>query len=104
MAEKAPRLSHQTLRVLHLFMAQPKEALAGSDIVKHTGMMSGTLYPILMRLERSGWLKSEWEQLDPSAAGRPRKRLYSITGLGYNRTSEALQELGVPKGNLAWNT
>jgi len=104
MATKDPRLSHQTLRVLRLFLEQPKEGLAGSDIWKKTEMLSGTIYPILMRLERSGWLESKWEQLDPSEAGRPRKRLYRLTGVGYNKTSEALAELRVPKGRPAWSS
>jgi DNA-binding PadR family transcriptional regulator len=100
MAKKPePRLSHQVLRVMRVFLERPKEGLAGSDIWRQTGVFTGTLYPILMRLERAGWLDSKWEQLDPSEAGRPRKRLYRLTGLGYNKTHEALAELGVPNGS-----
>lgn len=105
MAKKAdPRLSYQALRVMRVFMQQPKESLAGSDIWKQTGVFTGTLYPILMRLERAGWLDSEWEKLDPSEAGRPRKRLYRLTGLGYNKTSSALAELDLPNGSPAWKS
>jgi PadR family transcriptional regulator, regulatory protein PadR len=104
MAEKDPRLSHQTLRVLRLFLDQPKHWLAGSDIWKDTGMLSGTLYPILMRLKRAGWLESRWEQLGPSEAGRPRKRLYHLTAQGYNNANKALAELGVPHARRAWNS
>ena len=104
MAKKDPRMSHQTLRVLRVFLQQPKEGVAGSDIWKQTRMLSGTLYPILIRLERSGWLESQWEQLDPSDAGRPRKRLYRLTGLGYSKASEVLAELGVPVGSPAWSS
>jgi PadR family transcriptional regulator, regulatory protein PadR len=104
MPKKDPRLSHQTLRVLRVFLKQPSNHLAGSDIWKQTEMLSGTLYPILMRLERSGWLDSKWEQLDPSDAGRPRKRLYRLTGTGYNKTREALAELGVPMARRAWSS
>jgi PadR family transcriptional regulator, regulatory protein PadR len=104
MIDKAPRLSHQTLRVLRLFDEQPRLRLAGSDVSKQTGMLSGTIYPILMRLERAGWLSSEWENLDPSDAGRPRRRFYRLTGLGYNKSRAALSELGVPNGRVAWNS
>jgi PadR family transcriptional regulator, regulatory protein PadR len=104
MTQKPPRLSHTTLRVLRVLVARPADALAGSEILKVTGIMSGTLYPILMRLERSGWVTSHWEDLDPSAAGRPRKRFYRLTGLGYNGTNEALAELGVPMGSPSWNS
>jgi PadR family transcriptional regulator, regulatory protein PadR len=104
MVEKDPRLSHQILRVLRLFTGDPTLSLAGSDIAKQTGMLSGTIYPILMRLERAGWLSSQWESLDPSDAGRPRRRLYRLTGLGYNKSRAAFAELGVPNGRVAWNS
>jgi|SRR5664279_597293 PadR family transcriptional regulator PadR len=100
---KDPRLSQQTLRVLALF-TDPSCRLAGSDIARQIQMLSGTMYPILLRLERAGWLKSEWEDLEPRDAGRPRRRFYSITGLGYNKSRAALAELGVPDGRVAWNS
>jgi PadR family transcriptional regulator, regulatory protein PadR len=103
MSGRDPRLSHQTLKVLCIFMERPQERLAGSDILKQIGMLSGTLYPILMRLERAGWLESEWEQLDASEAGRPRKRLYRLNANGYNKTKAALTELVVPSGAPVWN-
>jgi DNA-binding PadR family transcriptional regulator len=103
MSDKDPRLSHQTLRVLHIFLEKPRDGLAGSDIWKETKILSGTLYPILMRLEKAGWLESWWEELEPSEAGRPRKRLYRLTGLGYNSARDALHDLGVPIGRRAWN-
>ncbi len=43
----------------------------------------GTLYKALSRMEKAGWLTSQWE--DPDAAtdeGRPRRRLYSVTAEG----------------------
>lgn len=101
---KDPRLSHQTLRVLVLFAEAPKEGLAGSTISKRTRMLSGTVYPILMRLERAGWLSSELEQVEPSEVGRPRRRIYQLTGLGYNKARAALSELGASDGRFAWNT
>jgi DNA-binding PadR family transcriptional regulator len=103
MAQKDPRLSHQTLRVLRIFLDKQPEEASGSDICKQTRLLSGTLYPILMRLERSGWLKSRWEHVNPRDAGRPRRRLYRLTGLGYNKSSQALAELGVPDGRPEWN-
>jgi PadR family transcriptional regulator PadR len=104
MIKKEPRLSHQTLRVLRSFMEQPKEWLAGSDIWNQTRTLSGTLYPILMRLEKARWLESKWEQLDPSEGGRPRKRFYRLTALGYNKANAALAELSVSHGRPAWNS
>jgi PadR family transcriptional regulator, regulatory protein PadR len=104
MTEKEPRLSHQALRVLRVFLDRPRAKLAGSDIWSETKLLSGTLYPLLLRLEKAGWLESEWEQIDPSEASRPRKRLYHLTPNGYNKALQAMAELGVTKGILAWKS
>jgi DNA-binding PadR family transcriptional regulator len=43
----------------------------------------GTLYKALSRMEHSGLLASRWENADRAAAdGRPRRRLYEVTGAG----------------------
>ena len=87
---KEPRLSLQGLKVLQIFCASPSESISGADIRKAIGLSSGTLYPILLRFEEAGWLKSKWEDVDPSEAGRPRKRLYRISGCGLTKASEVL--------------
>jgi PadR family transcriptional regulator, regulatory protein PadR len=101
--EYEPRLSKQGLVTLQMFASSPTHALAGSDILKETGILSGTLYPILSRLERARWLSSEWEQVSPIEVRRPRKRLYQLTALGARKTREAFSELNAPAGRLAWN-
>ena len=63
-------------------MSRPTAEWSGADIARKTGIASGTLYPALLRMERIGWLAWRWEDIEPSAAGRPRKRLYTITGSG----------------------
>jgi len=104
MTERNPRLSLQSLKVLKLLLEHPTEALAGSDICRTSGMLSGTLYPILLRFEKAGWLESKWEELEPSEAGRPRKRFYRLTGIGHSRSRSALSELVVDEGRFAWTS
>ena len=87
---KEPRLSLQGLRVLQMFAASPCESVAGVDVRKATGLSTGTLYPILLRFEEAGWLTSKWENVDPSEAGRPRKRLYRISSSGCVKAREVL--------------
>jgi PadR family transcriptional regulator PadR len=82
------RMSLQTLRVLEAFLESPTVTLSGADIHQSCGIASGTLYPILLRLEAAGWFVSEWESIDPSEAGRPRRRLYRLTTTGLKRASE----------------
>ena len=50
----------------------------------------GTLYKALERLERAGMLTSRWEDPDVAMAeGRPRRRLYEVTGLGERAAAAA---------------
>jgi len=53
----------------------------GLQIIERTGLPSGTVYPMLARLESEGWVTSYWEDDEPSARG-PRKRFYEITAAG----------------------
>jgi PadR family transcriptional regulator PadR len=88
------RLSLQTLRVLEAFLDNPAEELAGSDVQKRGKLASGTLYPILLRLESAGWFVSRWESVDPTHVGRPRRRLYRLTPNGLARASEVFASFG----------
>ena len=82
------RMSLQTLRVLDAFLEDPAKQLSGAEVHQRCGIASGTLYPILLRLESAGWFVSQWESIDPSSAGRPRRRLYRLTPVGLRRASE----------------
>ena len=82
------RMSLQTLKVLEAFLENPMSQLSGADIHQGSGIASGTLYPILLRLEAAGSFTSRWESVDPSSAGRPRRRLYRLTSAGLKRASE----------------
>jgi PadR family transcriptional regulator, regulatory protein PadR len=88
------RMSLQTLRVLDAFLENPADELAGADVQKRSGLASGTLYPILLRLESAGWFSSRWESIDPSSAGRPRRRLYRLTPNGLARAGEVFASFG----------
>jgi PadR family transcriptional regulator PadR len=82
------RMSLQTLRVLEVFLENPTEQFSGAEVHQRCGLASGTLYPILLRFEAAGWFASRWESIDPSTAGRPRRRLYRLTSTGLKRASE----------------
>jgi DNA-binding PadR family transcriptional regulator len=88
------RLSLQTLRVLEAFLDNPADELAGSDVQKRGRLASGTLYPILLRLESAGWFVSRWESVAPAHVRRPRRRLYRLTPNGLARASEVFASFG----------
>ena len=97
-----PRMTTQTLRVLGAFTASQVEELSGAEITKKTGLLSGTLYPILARLEQAKWLESKWEDCDPREVGRPRRRLYQLTGLGAKSARAAYKDVLEMIGGPAW--
>jgi PadR family transcriptional regulator, regulatory protein PadR len=78
----ARRITQQTERILQTLMSDPTAEWSGSQIAPIAGLKSGTLYPALLRMERYGWLTWKWEDIDPSKEGRPRRRLYTLTGTG----------------------
>jgi PadR family transcriptional regulator PadR len=98
-----PRITLQTLKVLAAFGSSPRIELSGAEIRRLTKVASGSLYPILLRLERAGWLASRWEIGDPRELGRPRRRLYQITGLGERRAREAFAQTASTLGGLSWS-
>jgi PadR family transcriptional regulator PadR len=83
--------SAQTLSVLGVLCARPQAWQHGYDIARETGLKSGTLYPILIRLADRGLLEACWE--DDQPAGRPRRHLYRLTSGGLARGSEALAQV-----------
>lgn len=91
--EERARLTTQTLRVLKPFLENPGEEIAGIEIVRSSRLASGTAYPIMLRLERHGFLTSRWEDGDPASLGRPRRRYYTLTQHGAVAARGALAEL-----------
>jgi DNA-binding MarR family transcriptional regulator len=88
------RISPQTLRVLEAFVENPANQLSGAEVMQRCQLASGTLYPILLRLESAGWFVSRWESIDPSSAGRPRRRFYRLTPTGLRGASEIFAGFG----------
>jgi len=52
----------------------------GYDLMKETGLLSGTLYPLLMRMTTQGLVEAEWR--DPAQPGRPPRHAYRLTVAG----------------------
>jgi PadR family transcriptional regulator, regulatory protein PadR len=87
------RLSPQTLLILDAFLGQAEEWKYGYDLSRATGLKSGTLYPILMRLADRELLETQWEAGEP---GKPPRHMYRFTpdGLRFARASVSAQTSG----------
>jgi DNA-binding PadR family transcriptional regulator len=75
-----PNVTYPTALVLQ---ALASDESYGFDIMDATGLPSGTVYPLLRRLERVSCVESRWESQEEAAGeGRPARRYYRITGEG----------------------
>jgi PadR family transcriptional regulator PadR len=87
------RTSKQTLKLLAALTAKAASWHYGYALSRETSLQSGTLYPILMRLEERGWLETQWETPQPIAekrGGRPPRHMYRLTAGGRAWAMEAL--------------
>src|SRR5437660_7750108 len=80
--------SAQTLSVLAALCDQPSRWQHGYALAKQTGLKSGTLYPILIRLADRGLVEACWQ--DEPTPGRPRRHLYRLTAAGLASATGAL--------------
>jgi PadR family transcriptional regulator PadR len=100
------KLSPQTLLALEAFLDHPAEWKYGYDLSRSTGLKSGTLYPILMRLADRKLLETSWET---SELGKPPRHMYRFTPEGMQfarerRQSRATGRAALPVLNEAQNS
>ena len=74
------RPSKQMLMLLEALAAKTQQWRHGYDLMKETGLSSGTLYPLLMRMADKGLIEAEWRE--PARPGRPARHAYRLTAAG----------------------
>jgi PadR family transcriptional regulator, regulatory protein PadR len=84
------RMTIPTQLVLEALLADPERELYGVEVGEKAELRSGTVHPILARLEGVGWLQSRWEEIDPRTEGRPPRRYYRLTADGARAAQAAL--------------
>src|SRR5579871_6097843 len=67
-------------RVLRAFLDDPADPRYGYDLMKAAGLKSGTLYPLLGRLEEERLVTSAWET--PQHDGQRPRKYYRLTAKG----------------------
>jgi PadR family transcriptional regulator PadR len=68
------------LILLEALSARSRQWRHGYDLMKETGLSSGTLYPLLMRMADKGLIEAEWRE--PARPGRPARHAYRLTTAG----------------------
>ena len=77
--EPLRRITVPTVDVLTALL-ESEDPVWGLVVIKATGRLAGTVYPILERLERQGWVRSRWDEHNDRSG--PRRRLYEFTAEG----------------------
>lgn len=95
-----PRMTLPTQLVLRAMLAEPTQEMYGLQIGQAAELPSGTIHPILARLETCGWLESRWEDVDPVKEGRPRRRYYRLSPDGVEHACNALARVRIPRAIL----
>jgi PadR family transcriptional regulator, regulatory protein PadR len=85
-----PQITLTTLAVLRAL--RTSRETYGLEIVRATGKASGSVYPVLARLEDAGWLTSRLEDLNPVREGRASRRYYQLTPDGSRHADAAFAE------------
>lgn len=90
------RIGYATAQVFHALSGGTR---FGLDIMRETGLPSGTVYPTLTRAEASGLVRGRWEgRATADADGRPRRRYYELTKAGQQALADALERFGALAG------
>lgn len=87
------RMTLQTQRLLFEMLKEPRGQHYGLEIARAARLSTGSIYPILARLEKAGWVVSAWEDIDEREEGRRRRRYYRLTALGERRAFEELERM-----------
>ncbi len=74
------RITGPLERVLRAFLTDPAAPRYGYDLMKAARLQSGTLYPLLARLEQQRLVASAWET--PQQHGQRPRKYYRLTGEG----------------------
>lgn len=83
--------STATRLVFQAFLDSPSDETYGFELSEATDLPSGTIYPILRRLEDEGLIKSHWAEVD-TGTQRRRRRYYRLTGEGRRVAQAATEE------------
>jgi DNA-binding PadR family transcriptional regulator len=94
------RMTKPVQLVLRVLLTEPTRETYGLQVCRAAGLPSGTIHPILARLEGLGWLESRWEDALPGEEGRPRRRSYYWSMDGAERARIALAQAATSTASL----
>ena len=94
------RPSKQMLLLLEALSAHAQQWRHGYDLMKETGLLSGTLYPLLIRMTDQGLVEAEWRE--PEHPGRPARHAYRLTNAGVAFARTAIPDRRAPSAEVCF--
>jgi PadR family transcriptional regulator, regulatory protein PadR len=88
-------------RALRVFLEDPAAPRYGYDLMKAARLPSGTLYPMLARLEDDGLVTASWETREGDGSGRPPRKYYQLTSDGVRVARAELAQQSARRAGLA---
>lgn len=82
------------LLLLEVLAARAPNWWYGYELMKATGLLSGTIYPLLMRMTDQGLVEAQWQE--PAQPGRPARHAYRLTAAGLRLASEVGKDASRP--------
>jgi DNA-binding PadR family transcriptional regulator len=79
-------------RLLAVLLRSPTTPKYAYDVSQEAGLPRGSIYAMLRRMERAGWVESEWERVDPAVELRPPRRYYRLTPAGERVAWETVRD------------
>lgn len=80
------------LLLVHALALDTRQWRHGYDLMQETGLQSGTLYKLLLRMTEQGLVEAQW--CEPTRAGRPPRHIYRLTAAGMMLAREAVAPAG----------
>ncbi|WP_052372771.1 PadR family transcriptional regulator [Nocardia otitidiscaviarum] len=79
-------------RIAAVLLALPDDHHYGYPLSRRAGVSPGSMYPVLTRMLRDGWLTDGWETPEPE--DRPARRWYQLTEVGHRELTAMLRAIG----------
>ena len=93
------QVSPEFLKILEFFCGNDGW-YTGSDVMRVTGLSAGTVYPMVVRMQRAGWLDRRVESIDPVIEKRLPRRFYHISDIGRKNAEKLPRSEAGMDGNI----
>jgi DNA-binding PadR family transcriptional regulator len=85
-------MTRVSLSATAVLLAISRGSRHGFDIMDAADLPSGTVYPVLARLEERGYVRSRWEPISTAQKDkRPPRRYYAITAAGREALARSIE-------------